>query len=125
MATRMMTLLYGETPGSDVEPGNRVDSASSGIVSKVPPLRPIDPTPTPWARPRRARPLALRGMMIGMAAVAAVFAGLALFSVALVWGVAMSQLAQISLMVIGGYLLAAGAAYVAASPDADHAAQRR
>jgi hypothetical protein len=125
----MTTLLYGEKPGTDVEVGNRVDtgptSASSGIVPKATPMRPNypTPTPTPWLQRGRGveqrQPFALRGMMIGMMAAAGLFAGLALFSVALVWGYAMSQFAQLALMILGGYLIAAGVAYVAAAnPEA-------
>jgi hypothetical protein len=123
MATRMTTLLYGEKPGTDVEVGSRVDvgpsSASSGIVPKVPPMRPdyATPEPMPWVERRSGeprQPFALRGMMLGMIAAAGVFAGLALFSIALVWGYAMTPLAQLALMVIGGYLIAGGVAYVVA-----------
>lgn len=56
MATRMTTVLYGDTPETDVEPGNRVDfesaSASGPSVPEPPPMRPTypTPTPTPWVR---------------------------------------------------------------------------
>jgi hypothetical protein len=76
------------------------------------------PTPTPWRQRghvEQRQPFALRGMMIGMIAAAGLFAGLALFSVALVWGDAMTQFARLALMILGGYLIAAGVAYVAAA----------
>lgn len=123
MATRMTTLLYGEKPGTDVEVGSRVDvgpaSASSGIVPKVPPMRPnyATPEPSPWLERRsvaQRQPFALRGLMLGIVAAAGVFAGLALFSVALVWGYAMTQFARLALMMLGGYLIAGGVAYVVA-----------
>jgi hypothetical protein len=116
----MTTLLYGDKPGCDVEPGNRVDSSTDVCaVDAAPPpssVRPTYPTPMPW---HARRPLALRAMVIGLAAVAAVLAGLSMFSIALVWSYAMTQLAQVALMVAGGYLIAAGIAYVAsANPEA-------
>jgi hypothetical protein len=114
----MTTLLYGDKPGTDVEPGNRVDSSTDVNAAPPPPssVRPTYPTPSPWVR---RQPLAFRAIMIGLAAVAAVLAGLSMFSIALVWSYAMTQLAQVALMVIGGYLIAAGIAYVAsARPEA-------
>ncbi|MDB4937618.1 MAG: hypothetical protein JWP87_4590 [Labilithrix sp.] len=110
----MTTLLYGDKPGSDVEPGNRVDSSTDPSDSPPPPssVRPTYPTPTPW---HHRQPLAFRAIMIGLAAVAAVLVGLSMFSIALVWSNAMTQLAQVALMVAGGYLIAAGIAYVASA----------
>ena len=112
MATRMTTPLYGDTPGIDVEPGNRVDSATSGVVRKVAPVRPPYPTPTPWLR---RQPLALRGLLAGIIAAAVVFAGLALFGVAVMWSSGMTALAQGILMMVGAVLTASGVAYVASA----------
>jgi len=124
MATRMTTLLYGEKPCSDVEAGNRADLADAGPspqpdvgvvaavdVSNLPPMRPKAPTPQPWIRP----PFALRALMLGVAAAAAVFAGLALFGVAIAWSYAMTLFVQLTLMILGGLFVAAGVAYVASA----------
>jgi hypothetical protein len=105
MATRMTTLLDDEDPGLGSIASDRAESASRRAAPRVVPMRPF----------------ALRGLMLGMAAAAAVFAGLALCSAAAVWGSAMTPFARICLMVVGGYLLAGGVAYVAAAhPEAAH-----
>lgn len=128
----MATLLYGETPNADVEAGNRVDTADTlpplspdlaaspelvlpnadaalpATVPVMPPMRPKYPTPSPWAQT-----VSLRALVLALAAVAVLFAGLASFGIALVWSQAMTSFARIALMVIGGYLIAAGVAYIA------------
>lgn len=63
-------------------------------------------------------------MMIGMAAAAAVFAGLALFSIAVAWGPTMTSLARVALMVLGGYLIAGGIGYVIGASPAKAQPQR-
>jgi hypothetical protein len=97
MATRMTTLL-DETE----EVGN----------ASMPPMRPIYPTPNPWLQHEARKPIALDSMMFGVAAAAAVLAGLATFAIAMVWAHSMSAGVRLTLMVIGGYLIAAGLAYV-------------
>lgn len=138
MATRMATLLYGDKPGCDVEAGNRADAADLALPAPAPPF-PLSPSFLPPTPPRvRTQPLAaaatpmrppyptpnpepwlghrvaslLPAVMLGVVAAAAVFAGLAVFGVALAWSSAMTLLAQVVLMVIGGYLISVGVAYV-------------
>lgn len=131
MATRMATLLYGEKPNTDVEAGNRADTADTvaqpaapyppspsfvspssraGVASTVPdlpPMRPMYPTPSPWGQP-----FALRGIVLGLVAAAVVFAGLSIFGIALAWSQAMTTFAHVGLMVLGGYLIGVGLAYI-------------
>jgi hypothetical protein len=79
----MTTVLYGDTPESDVEPGNRVDveCASSPNVPALPPMRPKypTPTPTPWVRrePLSERPPPGLGAVLGVAAASLVAACIA------------------------------------------------
>jgi len=142
MATRMTTLLYGEKPGCDVAPGNRADTADAAVPAPAPPfltspsfappprstttqplaatpVRPLYPTPhpDPWLARRAAasfaeKNVALPAIMFGIAAAAAVFAGLAVVAVALAWSHSMTLLAQVALMVVGGYLISVGVGYV-------------
>lgn len=142
----MATLLYGDKPGCDVEPGNRADTADLALPAPAPPyplspsfvppitprvgtqplavapvavpvapMRPPYPTPNPepWLGHRVAS--LLPAVMLGVVAAAAVFAGLAVFGVALAWSSAMTLFAQVVLMVIGGYLISVGVAYVVAA----------
>lgn len=132
----MATLLYGETPNTDVEAGNRADTIDmvapappaplaapaplvSGVPSTVPalpPMRPNYPTPSPWVR---REPLALRGLVLGLVAAAVLFSGLTIFGVALAWSYSMTTFARFALMVLGGYLIALGVAYiVSVNPEA-------
>jgi hypothetical protein len=168
MATRMATLLYGEKPNTDVEAGNRADTAdtvdmpavpapmfpyapsfvppSSHVTPGVraaaahetpvmvpfapsapaaavvepqgpqgrmptptpPPMRPTYPTPSPWVQPS----FALRGLVLGLVAAAVLFAGLAIFGIALAWSYALTTVAKLALMILGGYLIGAGVAYI-------------
>jgi hypothetical protein len=79
----MTTVLYGDIPESDVEPGNRVDveSASSPSVPAPPPMRPTypTPTPTPWVRrePVAEPPPSRLGAVLGVAAASLVAACIA------------------------------------------------
>lgn len=137
MATRMATLLYGEKPNADIQAGNRADTVddipaaaplpppalppSSGFVSPsanaalpttvplVPPVGPNSPSPSPWVR---REPFALRGMVRGLAAAGVLFAGLTLFAIALAWASSLTTVARVSLMVLGGYLISLGVAWV-------------
>jgi hypothetical protein len=81
MATRMTTLLYGDRPGIDVEPGNRVDSESpSGpSIPSPPPMRPTYPTPSPWVRREQIAEPPPRGLrtVLGVAAASLVAACIA------------------------------------------------
>lgn len=118
MATRMTTLHYGERPGSDVEAGNRADLAdappSPPSYFTVAPVRPKTP-----AHRHVSEPPSLRALMRGVVAAAVVFAGLALFGVALAWSYAMTLFLQLTLMVLGALFVTAGVAYVAsAHPEA-------
>ena len=82
MATRMTTLLYGDKPESDIEPGNRVDSdgATGPSIPAPPPMRPPGPMPSPWVRrerlPEPAAPRTLR-TVCGVAAASLVAAWIA------------------------------------------------
>lgn len=110
MATRMATLLYGDKPGADVEPGNRVDTTNGGTQAP-PPLR-----PSSLAR-RSHEPFALRGVVVGLAAAAAILAGAALSAIAIAWSRSLAPPVQVSLIVIGLVMIAGGTAYVvSASP---------
>jgi hypothetical protein len=79
MATRMTTLLYGEKPEIDVEPGNRVDSEDGPSVPAPPPMRPPYPMPSPWVRREAIAASAPRGLraILGVAAASLVAACLA------------------------------------------------
>lgn len=117
MATRMTTLLYGSdrphesaainepnpnTPHDTLpERGGFARESSSWRPSSGPPLR------------RRARGApALPAMTRGLAAVAAIWVGMAIFLFALVYP--MSDAAQIVVGILGAWILAAGSAYVIA-----------
>jgi len=71
----MMTLLYGDKPEVDVEPGNRVDTESDRPPVSLPPM---EYAPEP-------RVFALHDLGLGLVAAAAVLAGLTIAVVALVW----------------------------------------
>jgi hypothetical protein len=130
----MATVLYGDKPHADVEAGNRVDTAEAAppgadadasasqaplapeaalspdatatpTVPSPPPVGPMSPT---------VAPAALRGLVLGLAAAAAVFAGLSLGGIALAWSRAMAPVTQLTLMLVGGALVAAGVAYIVA-----------
>ncbi len=79
-------------------------------------------TPTlPMAAPlvapgrRTTLPVAIDGMVWALLAAAVIFAGLALVSVPVAYSQSMSAYAQAGLMILGGYFIAIGAAYVAAT----------
>ena len=77
MATRMTTLFYGDKPGIDVEPGNRVDSEtpSGPNIPAPPPMRPTYPTPSPWVRREHiAEPARGLRTLLGVAAASLVAA---------------------------------------------------
>lgn len=87
------------------------------------PMRQVFPTPSPdpWvasAVPAAGvadvgeRDIALPSIMFGVAAAAAVFAGLAVVGVALAWSQSLGTVAEIALMIVGGYLMAVGIGYV-------------
>jgi hypothetical protein len=75
MATRMTTVLYGDEPGTDVAPGNRVDvqSASGPDAPAPPPMRPIypTPTPTPWVLESHRELVGPRGLRVALGVAAA------------------------------------------------------
>jgi hypothetical protein len=109
----MTTLLYGETPGADVQPGNRVDT-TSGRMSAVAP-----PTLTPGAvHPFVRPPFALPGIVAGLAAAAGVLVGLTIAAIALVWSASITPGVQVTLIVLGLCMLAAGLAYIISAPSA-------
>src|SRR4051812_28847388 len=106
MATRMTTLLYGDKPEADVEPGNRVDTANIGpMIVSPPPMR-----------PQLGRPFALRGIVLGLTAASAVLAGVTLATVGLVWSRSITPGAQVALVVIGVLLTSGGIAYAMSAP---------
>jgi hypothetical protein len=96
---------------SGVAPTAPEPPPSPGPAPTLPPMRPIYPTPSPWG-PRAPHPHAFRSLVLGLLAAAALFGGLTLFGIALAWSHAMTRFAHVALMVIGGYLVAAGVAYV-------------
>ena len=119
----MTTLLYGEQPEADVAPGNRADAendpGASGTHPRLLPtveLRaaepvahpaPTYPEPSSWLAPK---PVALPSLMLGLAAIAAVFGGLALLAVMLAGS--MAPFARIGLGALAGYFLAMGIAII-------------
>jgi hypothetical protein len=109
MATRMTTLLYGDKPEADVEPGNRVDTTDSEPPASPPPMRPMRVSP---AQPH---PFAMRGLFLGLAAAASVLVGLTVALIAVVWSRSITPAAQVTLVVLGLALVAGGTAYVAGS----------
>jgi hypothetical protein len=109
MATRMMTLLYGDKPEADVEPGNRVDTADDQPPASLPPI-------APEAHAPHGHHFALRGLVLGLAAAAAVLVGVTIALVALVWAHALTPAVQVTLVVLGLLLIAAGTAYVVGKP---------
>ena len=124
MATRMVTQLYGDkinTPPGDDGPTD-VDDPSPQLLPTVEmraadPLNGTEPTPlpTPWVA---RQPSGFHALALGVMFASAVFAGLAIFSFALVWGYALSGFAYLALLVLGGYLTSVGMAYVlTAKPD--------
>ena len=114
MATRMMTLLYGDKPEADVEPGNRVDLTNGGPHASPPPMRTMTVS-EPHGSPQRSH-LPLGGLVLGLAAAASVVAGIASTLVALVWSRSIAPGAQVALFVVGVFLLAGGVAYVVSNP---------
>lgn len=117
MATRMTTLLYGDKPEADVEPGNRVDTEDDVAQQSPPPMRPAEET-SAAARPAHAtaQPFALRGLVLGLVAAAAVLAGIAIELTVFVWARSIAPGAQVALVVIGVFLFAGGAAFVVSNP---------
>lgn len=113
MATRMMTLLYGDKPEADVEPGNRVDTVddrpptSSLILS-------MEEQP-PWAS--HAHRFALAGLVGGLLAAVAILSGVTVTLIAFVWSRSLTPGAQVALIVLGVVMIAGGAAYVAGRPE--------
>lgn len=73
----------------------------------APPMGPIYPAPSPWAKPPE-----LRSLLLGLLAAGLLFAGLSLVGVAFAWSSTMTTLAQVALIIVGGYLIALGVAYV-------------
>jgi hypothetical protein len=121
MATRMATVLYGEKPNADVEAGNRVDTFAAAGPAPERALAPeVSATPTVPSPPPVSpmSPPALRGLVLGLAAAGAVFAGLSLAGIALAWSNAMTSSAQLALLLVGGALVAAGVAYIASARPA-------
>lgn len=104
----MAAAVAGVAPSSMRNAAESAPVAATPPVSLVPPMRPTYPTPSPWARP-----FALRGLVVGLIAAAVLFAGLAIFGIALAWSYSMTTFAQVALMVLGGYLISAGVAYIA------------
>jgi hypothetical protein len=109
MATRMTTLLYGDKPEADVEPGNRVDTVNGRPAAAPPPMRPAHTTQP------HGRPFALRGVVLGLAAGSVVLVGLTIAMIALAWAGSITPGAQVALIVLGVMLAAAGIAYVASA----------
>jgi hypothetical protein len=119
MATRMTTLLYGEKLTAE--------TAGKSVLAKDPDesgAHPRAPTVEVRAAVQPARPVALPTLMVGLAIVAIVFAGLALWSIAIAWSESMAPPAKIGLMVLGGYLLAIGITFLVSAPQREiaHAA---
>lgn len=127
----MVTQLYGDKINTPPRPAHEREAPPPQLLPTVemraaepikapeslPPPRPAYPTPapTPWLG---RKPNALQAMVLGMLAAGAVFGGLALCGVALVWSHALSAVACVGLLLLGGYLLSAGIAYVVgASPQ--------
>ncbi len=84
MATRMMTLLYGDKPGADVEPGNRVDTVDDLPAAAPPPLWLMEDEPS---QPSVAleRSSALGGLVRGLAVAAGVLAIVTFAIAVFVW----------------------------------------
>jgi hypothetical protein len=128
MATRMTTLLYGEKPEADIAPGNRadaeIDPGDSGTHPRLLPTvelkaaepvtrpTPTSPEPSPWVA---AKPVAFPSLELGLAAVAAIFGGLAMLASTLAWP--MTSLARIGLAGLGGYCIAIGIAIIMSVPS--------
>jgi len=115
MATRMTTLLYGDRPEADVEPGNRVDAEGDVAHPSTPPMRPAEER-LAAVRDTHSRPFALRGLVLGLAATAAVLAGVTVELTAFVWAPSIGPAAQVALVVIGVFLIAGGIAFVVSNP---------
>lgn len=113
MATRMTTLLYGNKPEADVEPGNRVDTVNGGPHAAPPPMRPHERA---LAEHAQARPLAMRGLVLGLAAASAVLAGLTIALIPFAWSRSITPGAQVALVVLGLFLFAGGLSFVVSSP---------
>jgi hypothetical protein len=82
MATRMTSLLYGDRPEADVEPGNRVDTALDWPAAASPPTWTTSEMPE---SDEHHEVYALRGLVLGLAAAAAVLAAVTIVVVALMW----------------------------------------
>jgi hypothetical protein len=113
MATRMMTLLYGDKPEVDVEPGNRVDTADDS----APPTILSMEEQAPWASQ-------LGGLVRGLLAAVAVLSGVTLTLIAFVWSRSITPGAQVTLVVLGVVMIAGGTAYVV-GPRSGSALRRR
>lgn len=115
MATRMTTLLYGDKPEADIEPGNRVDTANGGPQPSTLPMTSgeVGSTVAPHLY---ARPFALRGLVFGLAAAAAVLAGITIAIVAFVWAPSIAPGARVALVVLGVFSFAGGIAFVVSNP---------
>jgi hypothetical protein len=137
----MTTLLYGEQPGADVAPGNRADAENDPAASRshapvpstvpgvedavvavqtalgsatsmepaVPPVStPTYAEPSPWSAPL----VALPALLLGLLAVSAIFAGLAVWAFASAWAYTMTPLGYLVLSAIGVYFICIGVALV-------------
>jgi predicted phage tail protein len=111
----MMTLLYGEKPGADVEPGNRVDLTNGGAQSPPPMTPPRAASESPHRAQHEAH-FALRDIVFGLVAVSAVLAGITAALVALVWSPSIAPGAQVALFVVGVFMFSGGIAYVISNP---------
>ncbi|MBX3189127.1 MAG: hypothetical protein KF819_19045 [Labilithrix sp.] len=109
MASRMSP--FEPSPSwSSPSPGETPTPAPPPGETPPPPTGPW--TPSPWVQgPARAY-VALPAVMVGVLASAAVWLGLAVMSVSIVFWRSMSLFTQLMLMVVAGYFLAAGLAYV-------------
>ena len=61
-------------------------------------------------------PFALRGLVFGLAAAAAVLAGITIAIVAFAWSPSIAPGAQVALVVLGRLLVAGGLAFVVSNP---------
>lgn len=111
MATRMMTLLYGDKPEADVEPGNRVDT-----VDERPPMSPLSMEGlAPSTSDAHAHFSGLDGLVRGLAAAVAVLSGVTITLIALVWSSSITPGAQVTAVVLGVVMIAGGTAYLVES----------
>lgn len=125
MATRMTTLLYSGKPGADVAPGNRADAedepyARGMNLRLLPPIE-LRAYAVDWGPERRFVPpprapllppptIALPTLLLALACMTAIFAGLAVLGVAIAWASTASVMTTLGLSMLGPYLIVSGLA---------------